>query len=94
MEPKKRHFLGDVNIITGFLKNVYFRSIVLHATLRLIPLLKQLRKGLQVYNFVDILQDHCGLCQHFFVPTAADEDSEVSFILILSIFLDLFLLNM
>lgn len=54
------------------------RSIVLHATLRLIPLLKQLRKGLQVYNFVDILEEHLGLCQHFFVPSEADDDNEVS----------------
>ncbi|KTG47280.1 hypothetical protein cypCar_00048755, partial [Cyprinus carpio] len=67
---------GYTGLIKPDDKEAILRSIVLHATLRLIPLLKQLRKGLQVYNFVDILQDHCGLCQHFFVPTAVDDDNE------------------
>ncbi|KAF4098097.1 hypothetical protein G5714_022105 [Onychostoma macrolepis] len=67
---------GYTGLIKPDNKEAIIRSIVLHATLRLIPLLKQLRKGLQVYNFVDILQDHCGLCQHFFIPTAADDDNE------------------
>uniref|UniRef100_A0A9J7YT29 HECT domain-containing protein n=1 Tax=Cyprinus carpio carpio TaxID=630221 RepID=A0A9J7YT29_CYPCA len=67
---------GYTGLIKPDNKEAIIRSIVLHATLRLIPLLKQLRKGLQVYNFVDILQDHCGLCQHFFVPTAVDDDNE------------------
>ncbi|KAA0721221.1 hypothetical protein E1301_Tti018118 [Triplophysa tibetana] len=53
-----------------------FRSIVLHATLRLIPLLKQIREGLQVYNFLDILENHLDLCKQFFVPCVVDEDDD------------------
>lgn len=53
-----------------------FRSIVLHATLRLLPLLKQIRKGFEVYNFVDILENHSGLCQQFFVPGVVDDDDD------------------
>uniref|UniRef100_A0A9J8CA89 HECT domain-containing protein n=1 Tax=Cyprinus carpio carpio TaxID=630221 RepID=A0A9J8CA89_CYPCA len=68
---------GYTGLIKPDNKEAIIRSIVLHATLRLIPLLKQLRKGLQVYNFVDILKDHCGLCEHFFVPTAVDDDNEM-----------------
>ncbi|XP_077093820.1 uncharacterized protein LOC143745586 [Siphateles boraxobius] len=67
---------GFTGIIKPENKGAIIRSIVLHATLRLIPLLKQLRKGLQVYNFVDILEEHFGLCQHFFVPSAVDDDNE------------------
>ncbi|KAA0721566.1 hypothetical protein E1301_Tti019438 [Triplophysa tibetana] len=55
---------------------VLFRSVVLHATLRLIPLLKQIRKGFQVYNFVDILENHSDLCKQFFVPGVVDEDDD------------------
>lgn len=54
----------------------FFRSIVLHATLRLVPLLKQIRKGLEVYNFVDILENHSGLCHQFFVPDVVDDDDD------------------
>ncbi|XP_048022561.1 uncharacterized protein LOC125252930 isoform X1 [Megalobrama amblycephala] len=65
---------GFTGIIKPENKEAIVRSIVLHATLRLLPLLKQLRKGLQVYNFVDILEEHLGLCQHFFVPSVVDDD--------------------
>ncbi|RXN13127.1 G2 M phase-specific E3 ubiquitin- ligase-like isoform X1 [Labeo rohita] len=57
-------------------KEAIIRSIVLHATLRLVPLLKQIRKGLEVYNFVDILENHSGLCQQFFVPGVVDDDDD------------------
>ncbi|RXN32911.1 G2 M phase-specific E3 ubiquitin- ligase-like protein [Labeo rohita] len=57
-------------------KEAIIRSIVLHATLRLLPLLKQIRKGFEVYNFVDILENHSGLCQQFFVPGVVDDDDD------------------
>ncbi|XP_026141331.1 uncharacterized protein LOC113117120 isoform X2 [Carassius auratus] len=57
-------------------KEAIIRSIVLHATLRLVPLLKQIRKGLEVYNFVDILENHSGLCHQFFVPDVVDDDDD------------------
>lgn len=57
-------------------KEAIIRSIVLHATLRLVPLLKQIRKGLEVYNFVDLLENHSGLCHQFFVPDVVDDDDD------------------
>ncbi|XP_039524678.1 uncharacterized protein LOC120477237 isoform X1 [Pimephales promelas] len=57
-------------------KEAIIRSIVLHATLRLVPLLKHIRKGLEVYNFVDILENHSGLCHQFFVPDVVDDDDD------------------
>ncbi|KAI7807099.1 hypothetical protein IRJ41_021492 [Triplophysa rosa] len=59
-----------------FSVSLAFNLSCLHATLRLIPLLKQIRKGLQVYNFVDILENHSGLCKQFFVPGVVDEDDD------------------
>ena len=51
---------------------------MLHATLRLVPLLKQIWKGLEVHNFVDILEKHSGLCHQFFVPDVVYDDDKVS----------------
>ncbi|KAK7885918.1 hypothetical protein WMY93_025539 [Mugilogobius chulae] len=56
--------------------------MVLHSTLCLIPLLKQICKGLEVYSFVDIMQKHSTLCQQFFVPSAdVDDKADGDFIM-------------
>ncbi|XP_051977330.1 uncharacterized protein LOC127639388 isoform X2 [Xyrauchen texanus] len=62
---------GFTGAITPENKEAIIRSVVL--LLCLIPMLKQVRKGFQLYNFVDILEEHSGLCQHFFVPSAVDD---------------------
>ncbi|XP_049331754.1 uncharacterized protein LOC125799316 [Astyanax mexicanus] len=65
---------GFTGAITKENRDAITRSIVLHATLRLMPMLKQVRKGLQTYNFVEVLEAHAELCQRFFVPGFTDDE--------------------
>ncbi|XP_035986167.1 uncharacterized protein LOC105921034 [Fundulus heteroclitus] len=44
------------------------RAIVLHSTMRLVPMLDQLRKGLQLYGLLEVMKTHPDLCLPMFVP--------------------------
>lgn len=43
-------------------------AIVLHANLRLLPILLQIRDGLKLYGFCDIMAKYPDICQPLFVP--------------------------
>ncbi|XP_049447498.1 uncharacterized protein LOC125897975 [Epinephelus fuscoguttatus] len=57
-----------------------FRAIVLHSTMRLVPMLDQLRKGLQLYDLLEVLKTHPDLCLPLFVP-GEDDKVDAAFIL-------------
>uniref|UniRef100_A0A672KXG5 HECT domain-containing protein n=1 Tax=Sinocyclocheilus grahami TaxID=75366 RepID=A0A672KXG5_SINGR len=49
------------------------RSIVLHSTMRVVPMLDQLRKGLQLYDLPKVMEIHPDLCLPLFVPGENDD---------------------
>lgn len=44
------------------------RAIVLHSTTRLIPMLQQLRKGMELYGLVDQMAANPEACHPLFAP--------------------------
>lgn len=44
------------------------RTIILHSLARLLPMLDQMRKGLQLYNLPDMMEKNIDLCRPLFVP--------------------------
>uniref|UniRef100_A0A8C2D7B1 Uncharacterized protein n=1 Tax=Cyprinus carpio TaxID=7962 RepID=A0A8C2D7B1_CYPCA len=55
-------------------------TVILHSTMRLIPMLDQLRKGLQLYELPKIMKTHQDLCQPLFVTR---ENNKVDAVFIL-----------
>ncbi|GAA6066621.1 uncharacterized protein LOC118471169, partial [Tachysurus ichikawai] len=49
------------------------RTIVLHSTMRVVPMLDQLRKGLQLYDLQKVMEMHPDLCLPLFVPAGKDD---------------------
>ncbi len=49
---------------------IYYQksTIVLHANLRLLPVLLQIRDGLKLYGLCDIMAKYHDICQPVFVP--------------------------
>lgn len=47
---------------------VLLRAVVLHSTTRLIPMLQQMRKGLELYGLVKQMAAHPAACHALFVP--------------------------
>ncbi|TKS90254.1 hypothetical protein D9C73_024385 [Collichthys lucidus] len=57
------------------------RAIVLHANLRLLPMLLQIRDGLKLYGLSDLMAKYLDVCQPLFVPgleMTADADFVLS----------------
>ncbi|XP_057204612.1 uncharacterized protein LOC130563200 isoform X2 [Triplophysa rosa] len=57
------------------------RAIVLHSTMRVVPMLEQLRKGLQLYDLQKVMGMHPDLCLPLFVPGEKDDRVDAAFIL-------------
>lgn len=53
-------------------------AITLHGLVRLIPLLNQLREGLQLYGLDEVLRHHHQMCQQLFVPGLIQEVSNMN----------------
>ncbi|XP_049318755.1 G2/M phase-specific E3 ubiquitin-protein ligase isoform X2 [Astyanax mexicanus] len=56
-------------------KELIIRAVILHAVLRLQPMLEQLREGLQLYDLLSLLRQYPDICQPLLVP---GEDVKVS----------------
>ncbi|MEQ2316170.1 hypothetical protein AMECASPLE_029943 [Ameca splendens] len=54
-------------------RDTLIRTVVLHSTNRVIPMLDQLRKGLQLYDLPKIMKTNEDLCLPLFVPGEDDE---------------------
>ncbi|KAK0138546.1 hypothetical protein N1851_024928 [Merluccius polli] len=48
-------------------KEEIVRAVVLHATIRLVPILQQLCTGLKIYNLLDMIRAEKDICRQFFV---------------------------
>uniref|UniRef100_A0A673AR81 HECT domain-containing protein n=1 Tax=Sphaeramia orbicularis TaxID=375764 RepID=A0A673AR81_9TELE len=64
---------GYIGIVSLENKDSMIRTVVLHSTMRVIPMLDQLRKGLQLYDLPKIMKTHQDLCLPLFVPGEYDE---------------------
>nr|XP_005729388.1 PREDICTED: uncharacterized protein LOC102210508 [Pundamilia nyererei] len=51
------------------------RSIVVHATVRLTPMLQQIRNGMKIYNLLEVIGRHESLCSNLFVPIDENDDT-------------------
>ncbi|CAI5669542.1 unnamed protein product [Oreochromis niloticus] len=51
------------------------RSIVVHATVRLTPMLQQIRTGMKIYNLLEVIGRHESLCSNLFVPRDENDDT-------------------
>lgn len=68
---------GYTGIINADKKAEMMRAVVLHATLRLLPILQQVKEGLQLFGLSAIMARHPEVCKALFVPgdeAAADAD--------------------
>ncbi|XP_017548199.1 uncharacterized protein LOC108424580 [Pygocentrus nattereri] len=57
------------------------RAVILHATLKLVPILQQMRNGLQLYGLSDLMSKYPKICQPLFIPgveMTADADFVMS----------------
>uniref|UniRef100_A0A3P9C6N3 HECT domain-containing protein n=1 Tax=Maylandia zebra TaxID=106582 RepID=A0A3P9C6N3_9CICH len=51
------------------------RSIVVYATVRLTPMLQQIRNGMKIYNLLEVIGRHESLCSNLFVPSDENDDT-------------------
>ncbi|KAI7810992.1 hypothetical protein IRJ41_009060 [Triplophysa rosa] len=59
---------GYTGKVSVDMKSNIIRAIVLHSTMRVVPMLEQLRKGLQLYDLQKVMGMHPDLCLPLFVP--------------------------
>ncbi|KAA0702920.1 hypothetical protein E1301_Tti013317 [Triplophysa tibetana] len=55
-------FIGEAGIDSGALRKEFLTAF------QVAPMLGDLRKGIQLYGFLDIVKDHPSLCKSLFVP--------------------------
>nr|XP_055023954.1 uncharacterized protein LOC129414078 isoform X1 [Misgurnus anguillicaudatus] len=59
---------GYTGLIKTDRKDPIIRTIILNSLARVLPMLEQMRKGLQLYNLPDVMEQHMDLCRPLFVP--------------------------
>uniref|UniRef100_A0A3B3RWB1 HECT domain-containing protein n=1 Tax=Paramormyrops kingsleyae TaxID=1676925 RepID=A0A3B3RWB1_9TELE len=64
---------GYTGVICLGKKDEILRTIVLHYLARLLPMLQDMRKGLQLYNLQKVMELDTELCQPLFVPLEDDK---------------------
>ncbi|XP_057197091.1 uncharacterized protein LOC130558603 [Triplophysa rosa] len=72
---------GYIGIVSVEKKEEIIRAITLHATLKLVSMLQEIRKGFELYGLGDVMTKHPEICQSLFVPgteTEADADFVIS----------------
>ncbi|XP_042268886.1 uncharacterized protein LOC122987983 [Thunnus albacares] len=62
-------------------KDSIIRAIVLHATVRLTPMLQQIRNGMKVYNLLEVIGRHQTLCTNLFVSKEDDDRPGADYIM-------------
>ncbi|XP_057182422.1 uncharacterized protein LOC130549219 [Triplophysa rosa] len=72
---------GYTGKVSVDMKSNIIRAIVLHSTMRVVPMLEQLRKGLQLYDLQKVMGMHPDLCLPLFVPGEKDDRVDAAFIL-------------
>lgn len=48
--------------------SLYYSSVVLHSTVRLLPMLQQIASGLKLYDLLSLVQQETDICRQLFVP--------------------------
>ncbi|XP_041864788.1 G2/M phase-specific E3 ubiquitin-protein ligase-like [Melanotaenia boesemani] len=71
---------GYTGIVSMEKRHSMIRTVVLHSTMRLIPMLDQLRKGLELYDLPKIMKTHQDLFLPLFVP-GEDHEPDATFLL-------------
>ncbi|KAI2645966.1 G2/M phase-specific E3 ubiquitin-protein ligase [Labeo rohita] len=71
---------GYTGKLSADMKSNTIRAIVLHSTMRVVPTLDQLRKGLQLYDFRNVMEMHPDLCLPLFVPGEKDDGKPLWFL--------------
>ncbi|KAM4563611.1 G2/M phase-specific E3 ubiquitin-protein ligase-like [Odontesthes bonariensis] len=59
---------GYSGLISGGKKDEMIRAVILHANLRLLPILQQMKEGLSLFGLGNIMARHPDICRPLFVP--------------------------
>uniref|UniRef100_A0A3Q3INX8 HECT domain-containing protein n=1 Tax=Monopterus albus TaxID=43700 RepID=A0A3Q3INX8_MONAL len=59
---------GYTGLINADRMDPITRTIILHSLARLLPVLDQMQKGLQLYNLLDVMEKNIDICRPLFVP--------------------------
>ncbi|XP_058240303.1 uncharacterized protein LOC131349010 [Hemibagrus wyckioides] len=70
----------DIDVTETHASDCGLRAIVLHSAMRVVPMLDQLRKGLQLYDLLTVMKTHPDLCLSLFVP-GEDDRVDAAFVL-------------
>ncbi|XP_048878488.1 uncharacterized protein zgc:112970 isoform X2 [Brienomyrus brachyistius] len=72
---------GYTGVVSLEKKDRIVRAIVLHYTMRVLPMLDQLRKGLQLYDLLVLMEKYPDICLPLFVPVHSDDRVNSTFIM-------------
>ncbi|XP_049459429.1 uncharacterized protein LOC125905490 isoform X3 [Epinephelus fuscoguttatus] len=71
---------GYTGLVSIEKRDSMIRTVILHSTMRVLPMLDQLRKGLQLYDLPKVMKSHQDLCQKLFIP-GEDDEADAAFLL-------------
>ncbi|KAL3967087.1 G2/M phase-specific E3 ubiquitin-protein ligase [Sarotherodon galilaeus] len=66
---------GYTGLVKLYKRDSIIRSIVVHATVRLTPMLQQIRTAMKIYNLLEVIGRHESLCSNLFVPRDENDDT-------------------